>query len=426
MSRQTISIVVRRTIRYAGIGSLSLQTLGCADELISIINDLRNKKPISTVYLAQFGAQLFFLAFSYKNFKLTEKLTEFSGSRNPKSIRKILRQHNSDGSFKYLFAGADFMDKNIQGLANPMMMKLVFESCLNVAEKVKIECEKAFQVRIKLLFLHIDETFTVDILKMKPLMHTLLKRLNLKSLENLLLLTNGFIRRMNQQNHVTKKLEHAVSYDYFLKTVYMAINRNTDGNMNVFISSLVSSTTLDSLDGISSVRVSIENEIISEFDSNRTDLSEEFDNKFKREAESDIDLGRKIYLIIQDHSDKFVDELKHFPSSAKVNMEHLFEAIENILKRLTIEAATLFFGIVKSILVECVLQLPMPELIRAIFQKLVKHCNGNLTAMEKEIKAILNDKRKRDKFEKDFLDALVSKKELELRHCSVCNGQGFV
>lgn len=385
-----------------GIGSLSIQGIGCADELIAIINDLRAKKPISTVYIAQFGAQLFFLAFSAKNFQMTEKLTEVSGSRNPKSIRKILRQHNSNGSFKYLFTFADVMDKNVQtGLANPMMLRIVYESCLNVADKVKNECEKAFDLRIRSIMI---ESVTLK---------TLLNQMNFKSLEKLMNFTKKFICKSSQA-YREKKMEN-FPFDHYLKTVCMAIyNRNADQNINVSILSL----TEDSFDELAL-------EIIAEFVSNGTDLSKEFDSRFN--DSTDIDLGRKIYLVINDRCEKFVDYLKNCSKSWEANEEHLYEAIENVLKRLAIEAATLFFGLVKSILKECILEMPMPEAIRTIFQKLVKQFNGDLTAIEKKLKIYIQNKTKEngDKFEKDFIDKLFPKKVSELRECYVCGGQGF-
>lgn len=393
-----------------GIGSLSIQGIGCADELLTIINDLRAKKPISTVYIAQFGAQLFFLAFSAKNFQLTENLTEVSGSRNPKSIRKILRQHNSNGSFKYLFAAADVMEKNIEaGLAKPMMLRIIYESSLNVVDKVKNECKKAFNSRISCMLIMIEsETSTSSFLK------SLLKHMNFKSLEKLMNFTQKFICK-SSQTYREKKMEN-LPFDYYLKTVYMAIyNRNENENINVSISSL----TEDSFDDLA-------NEIISDFVLNGKDLSREFDNKFN--DLTDIDLGRKIYLIINARCEEFVDDLKNYSKSWEVSEEDLYEAIENVLKRLSIEAATLFFGLVKSILNECILQMPMPEAIRKCFQMLIRNFNGDLTAIEKKLKMYIwnNNKENGNKFEKDFIDELFPKEVLELKACSVCGGQGFV
>lgn len=405
LSRQTISTVVQRTIRYAGIGSLSFQTLGCADELCTIIHDLRTSKPISTVYVAQFCAQLFFLTFSFKNFQLTEKLTEVSGSRNPKSIRRILRQHNSDGSFKYLFAGADFMDKNIRGLANPMMLKCIFESCLNVAENVKKECEIAFDSRISTTVSKYSNNLS-ERAEIARLSKSLLKILNFNSLDKLMSFTTEFIARSSETYKETTG--QCLSCALFLKTVCLAIyNQHANGNINDFISSL----TEDEFDILA-----------GEFILTGNALSQEFDDKFN--GEEDLDLGRKIYLVIQARCEDFVNELKRFPSEVEAKKDLLYEATEIILKRLTIEAATLFFGLVKAILNECVLQLPMNEAIRIIFQKLVKKFNGNLTAIEKQLKSFLLYEN--NKFKKELIDELLSKKVLESRKCSTCGGVGFV
>lgn len=409
LSRQTISTVAQRTIRYAGIGSISFQTLGCTDEICTIINDLRTKKPISRVFLAQFGAQLFFLVFSVKNYKLTQKLTEVSGSRNPKSIRRILRQHNSGGSFKYLFAGADFMDKNIRGLiANPMMLRSIFGSCLNVAENVKMECEKAFDSRLLTTVTKCSYNLS-ERPEIAKLLEPLMKILNFNSLDKLMSFTTEFIARSSET--YIQMTGQSLSYAFFLKTVYMGIyNQHANGNINDFISSL----TEDEFDILA-----------GEFILTGNALSQEFDETFNDEV--DIDLGRKIYLVIQARCEHFVNELKRFSSAVEAREELLYEATEIVLKRLTIEAATLFFGLVKSILNECVLQLPMNEAIRIIFQKLVKKFNGDLTAIEKQLKSYLSyNKDEEDKFKREFIDELLSKKVLESRKCSICGGEGFV
>lgn len=411
LNRQTISTIARRGIRYAGVASVSLQGIGCGDELITIINDLRTKKPISTVYIAQFGAQLFFLAFSIKNFQLTEKLTEVSGTRNPKSIRKILKQHNSNGSFKYLFVGADFMEKNIQGVTTSML-RIIFENCLNVTDKVKNECERAFDMQIYSILDECDSNH-VNTMKKKTLLKTLLQNINFKSLKKLLNFTKKFITKSSQA-YREKKMEN-LPFEHYLKTVYMAIYNRTDVNENINASIL--SLTENDFDDLAS-------EIISMFVSNGDDLSKEFDSKF--EVSTDVKLGRKIYLMITLRCEKFVNDLQRF--SISESREQLYEVIENILKRLTFETATLFFGLVKSILNEYILQLPMPEAIQTIFQKLVKEFNGDLIEMEVKLKTYLLNKNKDngDKSEKDFIDKFFSKKALELRDCSVCGGQKFV
>lgn len=390
-----------------GVSSLTLQTIGCADDLIAIIKDLRDKKPISTVYIAQFGAQLFFLALSVKNFRLTEKLTEVSGSRNPKSIRKILRQHNSDGSLKYFFAGADFMEKNIQlGLTTPMMLRMIFENCLNVAEPVKNECEKAFDSRltsIERLYSHmLSAACPKDYFK--SLLTQLLKSLNFVSLDKLL--------KFAAKNHRKKNVG---AFEEYLFLVYVAVYKQDEiGNINDFISSL----TDDSFDILM-------DEIIIEYHLTGKDLPEGMETELEK---CEINLGRKIYLVIQARCGEFVDKLKEFQNSKEEALELLYEGVENILKRLTLEAATVFFGLVKSILNECVLQLPMPDAFKIVFQKLVKKFNGNLTAIEKELKLYLqHDSRERNTFKKDAIDSILqSKKALELKRCSVCGGQGFI
>lgn len=416
LNRQTIPIVARKAVRYVGLGSVSIQALGCADELITIINDLRINKPISTVYLAQFSAQLFFLAFSIKNFQLTEKLTEVSGTRNPKSIRKILRQHNSGGSFKYFVTGSDFLDKNISGLVNPTMLRVIHESCLNVAEKVKNSCEQKFGllIRERTRKFHFNIHDEVGKFELRSVILNLLKFMNFPSLDILL----DFTKRVHAKlSDTTMKCD---AFHFYLKKVYVVIcNFDANGRINTdeFFSKKLTDEGLNHL----------ADDIIAEMHQTGNELVKQFDEKFQSEYASLLNLGRKIYLVIQFHCEKFVNELKKFPSAVEASVDLFYDAIEYVLKRLTIEAATLFFGLVKDILNECVLEIPMHEAIKPIFQKLVKKFNGNLTLLEREINSYLSDRSKRNEFGKSFFDELmIPGRALKLKNCFVCGGQGFV
>lgn len=402
-----MSVVAQRTIRYVGIGSITFQALGCADELVYILNDLRTKKPISTVHLAQFGAQCFFLALSVKNFQLTEKLTSAAGTRNVKSIRRIIRQHNSDGSIRYLFAASDFMEKNVEGLSfTPMLLKTIFEGCLNVSSRVRNECEKEFNTHINSITADIEKKYEI---KLRTLFELLLEMINFKSLKILLELSEKFMDKSFQLYTVKR-------FDYYLKALYMAIfTKAMNNDFNGFILSIQQTGIDDLID-----------EINTEFIIIKIDLSEEFDKTFKSNVSSGLPIGRQIHLVIQHRSEIIINQLKQSVNSVDEGVEYLCESVEYILKRLTHDGVTLFFRLVKTILNEGVLQMPMPEAIRIIFQQTVKKFNGNLTALENSLKTHFLYKESFDEYKKDFIDKFLSKNALKLKDCPICGGHEYL
>ncbi|XP_031623104.1 uncharacterized protein LOC116340649 [Contarinia nasturtii] len=422
LNRQTLSKVAQRTITYVGASSIGFQAVGCADELISIISDLRRKKPISTVYLAQFGAQIFLLALSVKNFKLTEKLTEVSGQRNPKTIRKMLRNNNSDGSLKYLFSGADFLEKNINGFtANSMMIQSIFTGYLNVSQKVKVECEKYFDERLKTILdilvrdglINKEEFKAID-----QLLKYFLETMNLSSLDKFFELTKKFV--IESAEMPKSKTIREFSFDCYLKSVYISMIRNQNNtNINDFLSALTNDSFDMMVDEIRSDGSSI------------FGLCCQFDDIFGANLEKEMSLGRKISLIIEERCQIFVTKFIEFPIQS--TLDNLALSAQYVLRRLAIEAATLFFGITKQILNECVAQFinqnfSQHEFIKKSFQMLLKKCNGNLTNLEKYIKVLFDNKNgEYDRIKKDILDHYFSsRQETTLKECKVCGGENFI
>lgn len=417
MNRQTISNAAQRTIRYVGIGSLGFQVAGCADELYCIISDLRQRKPISTVYLAQFGAQVFLLALSVKNYRLTEKLTEVSGQRNPKTIRRMLRQHNSDGSFKYLFAGADYIEQNIQGLANPMMLKSLFTACLNVSQKVKTECENYFDLHFQFTF---DKLSKDGKMKkgdsMDKLLLFFLNNMNLRSLDKFLELTNKYALESAKMHKSRANLPLSI----YLKAIYMLLVKNEN---NVGINDFISALNDDSF-----------NTLIDEIKTDGfavTNLNFKFDSTFSEQLGIELSLGRKIYLIVENRCQKFMKDFVEFP--IETTLDHLAESIQYVLKRLAIEGATLFFGIAKQILNECLAQFvnskfSTNEFIKDTFIMLLKKCNGNLTLLERNLKMWFhNDNGQYDRIKKETIDYFFTfARNRALKKCKNCDGETFI
>lgn len=425
LNRQTISNVTQKTIRYIGAGSLAFQVCGCADELYGIIKDLRENKPISAVHLAQFGAQIFLLAHSAKSYKLTTTLTEVSGSRNPKTIRRMLRQHNSDGSFKYLFSGADFIEKNVKGLeiASPMMMRSIAIACLNVSDIVKKECEKMFNEKCGKILAQLLEHGHIknsDFNSVEKILKFFLGTMQLRSLIKLLELTNRFISESTKVHKNSANTNRTIKYEFYLKSIYMLIVENIDDNVN--INDFIFVLTHDSFD----IMV---NEIRSDAFS-IVALYSKFHENFSEQLEKDLSLGRVIHLIVEERSQKFLSEFKEFP--IRTSLDHLADAIQFVLRRLAIEAATLFFGIAKSILNECLREFVHQKVsedifIKELFQMLLKKCSGELRAMESFFKKLLDDKDgSYDRIKKEMIDRFFSrKKDQTLKICSECGGQNF-
>lgn len=415
MNRKAISDVAQKTIRYVGASSIGFQVIGCADDLCAIISDLRDKKPISSVYLAQFGAQIFLLGLSVKNFKLTQKLAEVSGQRNPKTIRKMLRQHNSDGSFKYLFSGADYIEKNIEGLTSPMMLRSIAVGCLNVVQTVKSECETTFQKRLNSIVDKLRDEKRIksnEIVPLKKLLGFFLVRMHLKSLERLLEMSSKLAVSL-----ASKLATHTeLSFQFYLKTMFMSVIQN-EQNLNIndfYISDSSFEIMVDQLKtGFKMVHLSVE-----------------FDNVYGEQLDDDLSLARKIHLIVEERCQIFIAEFIKLP--VKKTLDRLADVTQYILKRLTIEAATFFFGMIKQILNECALKFlynkGSPEsYIKETFQMLLKKCNGNLKILETQLKKWVNVKDgSYDRIKKESIDHyFTSKSRLVGKFCGKCGGETF-
>lgn len=422
LNRKAISDTAQKVITYVGAGSIGFQVVGCADELICILIDLRERKPISAVYVAQFGAQLFLLALSVKNFKLTQTLTEVSGQRNPKTIRKMLRKNNSDGSFKYLFSGADFIEKNVHGLTSRMMLESIFSNCLNVVQKVKIECESRFDDRFKSILDDLSKKGTIKTSEtdsMGNLLKFFLKKMTLRSLDKFIELT---IKLVEKSSHLHKSKRNArMSFEFYLKSFYMSmINNENNANINDFLSALTDN----------SFEMMVE-EMIADF--TMVFFCFEFDEYLKEQQtqdnSTDLSLGRKIYLIIEEHCQTFITQFIELPM--RTTIDRLAESIQYVLRRLTIEAAQFFFIITKEILKECakfvVENVSSADFIKEFFEKLLKKYNGDLKLLEESLQELLEYGDEYDSIKKAALDDFVfSRNKPSLTDCKDCGGKRFI
>lgn len=313
----------------------------------------------------------------------------------------MLRQHGADGNFKYLFAGADLMDKNIQMGLSPALFKMISNQLLNVALRVKQESELIFESRIRRYF---DDCSRKTI-------YTLLNFINLKSLEELNELAKTFMLKYKASFIAIREGNYTL--EYFLKTIFMTIyNLQPKSDINSYIS-YVSGDEFENF----------ANKIVSDFISTDIDLCEEFDNQFKK---TELDTASKIYLVIRERAEMIYNDLKQFrPNDVK---DYLLDKIQYILERLACDAAKLFFSLLKSILDECHSAIPMPTAIEKLFKELVKKFKGDLIAIEREL--LLSMRRERNNFINRYkfclLDKNISGGALTLKTCFVCGGQGFV
>ncbi|XP_055318524.1 uncharacterized protein LOC129576824 [Sitodiplosis mosellana] len=479
-SGQNISHLTRNTVRFMNIGALSLHTTGCLDGFHTMLSNWTNGEPISKVHLAQLSASLFLLTHSISNFQAAEQIMRSNDSSNPNSMKEILCERQK-GAFSHLVNETvlirglrtdvgQIIVRSIKSLGDPReLLKFVeaqqqkiqqhmteatkkeseveaeatvnasappFEDdkivkqedfCVNVSLAVVMEYCEVFDNRLKSMVGTLQQQVTnrgTESLR-KVLVH-LLDDMTLKTYAIFLNFVQELVVRV--ANKLEEQIGAPTHFERFLKLAYAQFVERSTKEKFLDINNYI--LTLDS-DKLHFIDFQIREYLNEQTAESLATLELNYDAAHA--YKSDLSDNRKVYLLIEERVEMFSGKFKMCCATANVNELH--ETIEEILKRLSYESATIFFALAKKLLNDHAvnIQLSLGRFISVdifitdIYCLLTKiSAEDGCASLNEYLFQYTDDLY--DLIETEFKQNYVLEHENSLKktQCSVCAGEAFV
>lgn len=475
-SGQNISHITRSTVRFMNIGALSLHTTGCLDGFHTMLHNFYNGEPFSKVHLAQLSASLFLLTHSISNFQAAEQLMRATDSENPDSMKAALCQRQKS-SFQHLVNETTLIRglrtdvgqiivRSIKSLGDPRELLKFIEAhqqsnvTETTAETVTEESEEPAEqqapkeddlivkqedyviVTTPAVAKEYSEMFDIRLngiiatlekqvknrgpSSLRTVLIHLLDEMTLKSYNKCLNFVQELAVRMTQP--LEQRINDGpIHFEWFLKLVYAQFverfgKQKKWPNLNQYIKSLEG-------DEWKFINFQIREYLDGQTVETLGNLEAKYDAAHA--YKDDLSDNRKVYLLIEERVEEFSSKFKMCCATANVNELH--ETIEEILKRLSYESATIFFALAKKLLNDHAtnIQLSLGRFISVdIF---ITDIYSLLTIISAEDCESLNEYLFQytddlyDKIETEFKQNYVLELESSLKKtlCSVCAGEAF-
>lgn len=461
-SGQNISHLTRNTIRFMNIGALSLHTTGCLDGFHTMLSNFYNGEKISKVHLAQLSASLFLLTHSISNFQAAEQLMRNSDSTNPDSMKAILCERQKT-SFQHLVNETvlvrglrsqvgQIIVRSIKSLGDPKELIQFIESYKNLTETTEPEAIEQF-LPDKYLMVK-QEDFCVGTVpavaseysnvfddRLKSIITTLEKQVRnggesslravlvhmldemmLKSFNKFVNFTQEFIVRVTSS--LEERIKTPMNFEFFVKLIYSQFMERIDKKetLNHYILSLQD-------EKLQFIDFQIREYLNDQTAESLAKVENDYDAAHG--SVEDLSENRKVFLLIEERVEEFSGKFKMCCDTANVNDLH--ETIEDILRRLSYESATIFFALAKKLLSDHAanIQLSLGRFISIdifitdIYCLLNKISADECDSLNEYLFQYTDDLY--DKIETEFKENYVLRHDNSLKKatCSACAGEVF-
>lgn len=483
-SGQNISHLTRNTVRFMNIGALSLHTTGCLDGFHTMLYNFYNGEPISKVHLAQLSASLFLLTHSISNFQAAEQIMRSSDSSNPNSMKEILCERQRS-SFNHLVNETvlirglrtdvgQIIVRSIKSLGDPRELLKFIESqqqrleqqeeqpvvvanekeaeamssapapvptpiseddmivkqedfCVNATPAVAKEYCEVFDNRLKSLVSTLEKQVTNrGTESLQTILIHLLDDITFKSYTKFLNFVQELVVRV--QRTLEERIKAPIHFECFLKLAYAQFVERSTKEKYLDVNNYI--LTLDE-DKLHFIDFQIREYLNEQSPETLENLERSYD--IAHAYKTDLSENRKVFLLIEERVDLFSSKFKMCCATANVNELH--ETIEEILKRLSYESATIFFALAKQLLNDhaVAIQLSLGRFISVdifitdIYCLLTKiSADDDFDSLNEYLFQYTDDLY--DKIEAEFKQNYVLEHESSLKKtlCSVCSGEAFV
>lgn len=449
------------------ISALGLHTTGCLDGFHTMLYNFYNGEPISKVQLAQLSASLFLLTHSISNFQMAEQLLRTSDSQNPDSMKQILCrrqkiafQHLVNETVLVRGLGSDVGEiivRSIKSLGDPRGLLKFIEShretipvatepanempkiepepeelvvkqedfCMGVVPDVTAEYCEAFDKRFETILTALEKQANIrGKSSLETILIFLLDQMTFKSFDIFLNFVQKLIACAAQT--LDAQLKVALPFECFVKlilTKFDALVAQEDGaNLNRFILSR-------SDDQFANIEFDIRESLSGETIDSIEKAEKDFDSRF--EIKANLSENRKVFLLIDERVMEFAGQFKLCCATATLN--ELNETIEDILKRLSYQSATIFFAIAKKLINDHAvnIQLSLGRFISIdifmtdIYCLLLKLSAEHCDSLNEYLFQYTDDLY--DKIEENFKQSYVLTNDATLKKglCMICAGEVF-
>lgn len=466
-SGQNISHLTRNTIRFMNISALGMHTTGCLDGFHTMLYNFYTGEPISKVHLAQLSASLFLLTHSISNFQTAEQLLRTSDSHNPDSMKQILC-HRQKITFQHLVNETalirglrsdvgQIIVRSIKSLGDPKELIKFIEShrekiheateqpnvptvesepkefvvkqedfCMGVLPDVIMEYCETFDKRLETILTTLEmQANSRGKFALKTILHILLDEMTFKSFNIFLNFIQELIVCAGQT--LEKQLKMALPFEGFVKLIHtkfdaLVAQEDETADLNGFILS----RTDEQLATIGIViRDSFDGETIDSIEK----VEKDFDSRFENVAH--LSENRKVFLLIDERVVEFAGQFKLCCGTA--NLNELNETIQDILKRLSYQSATIFFALAKKLINDHAvnIQLSLGRFISVdifvtdIYCLLMKLSAEHCDSLNEYLFQYTDDLY--DKIEDNFKQSYILTNEASLKKglCMICAGEVF-
>lgn len=475
-SGQNISHLTRNTVRFMNIGALSLHTTGCIDGFHTMLHNFYNGEPISKVHLAQLSASLFLLTHSISNYQAAEQLLRNSDSNNPDSMKAILCERQKS-SFQHLVNETalirglrtdvgQIIVRSIKSLGDPKeLLKFIelhqesqpIESepteaestdepietvnqeppaappnftmkqedfCVGVLPDVAKEYIEVFDSRLKSIISTLEKQVkNGGETSLKMILMHLLDEMTFKVFNKFLNFTQELVVRVTRS--LEERIKISINFELFLKLVYSQFSERSSKEKYADLNGYVTSLEDDKLQFI-------DFQIRDYLSEQTADTLTHLESNFDLAHDYDLSDDRKVFLLIGERVDEFSSKFKMCCATANVNELH--ETIEEILKRLSFESASIFFALAKKLLNDHAvnIQLSLGRFISVdifitdIYCLLTKISADECDSLNEYLFQYTDDLY--DKIETEFKQNYMLEHDSSLKKtmCSVCAGEAFI
>lgn len=450
------------------ISALGLHTTGCLDGFHTMLYNFYNGEPISKMHLAQLSASLFLLTHSISNYQTAEQLLRTSDSQNPDSMKQILCRRQKI-TFEHLVNETalirglrsdvgQIIVRSIRSLGDPKELLKFIEShrlatvpeateetnetanidpkpdelvvkqedfCMGVMPDVIMEYCETFDKRFETILISVEKhAYSRGKSSLEMILIFLLDEMTFKSFHIFLNFVQELIVRAAPM--LQKQFKLALPFECFVKLIYAkfdALVAQEDGaNLNGFI---LSRTDEQLANYDFDIRDSLNGETIDSIEQAEKDLESRFEFK------ANLSENRKVYLLIDERVVEFAGQFKLCCGTA--NLNELNETIEDILKRLSYQSATIFFALAKKLINEHAVNIQlslgrfisvdifMTDIYCLLMKLYAEHCDS----LNEYLFQYTDDLY--DKIEENFKQSYVLTNDATLtkRLCMVCAGVVF-
>lgn len=457
------------------IGALSLHTTGCLDGFHTMLYNFYNGEPISKVHLAQLSASLFLLTHSITNFQAAEQLMRSSDSNNPESMKTILRERQKS-SFNHLVNETvlirglrsevgQIIVRSIKSLGDPKELLKLIESqreqnvtetetddaekdgeteqkddedeptiilkqedfCVNAAPDVAKEYCELFDTRLKSIVSKLEKQVTNQgTQSLQTILIHLLEDMTFKSFNIFLNFVQELVVKLNRP--LEERIKTSIYFECFLKLVSAQFVERSAKAKSLDINDYILSLDDDKLQFI-------DFQIREYFNEQTAESLEHLEASYDaaHTYPSELSENRKVFLLIEERVEMFSAKFKLCCATANVNELH--ETIEEILKRLSCESATIFFALAKQLLNDHAvsIQLALGRFISVdifitdIYCLLTKmSADHDCDSLNEYLFQYTDDLY--DQIEKEFKENYVLEHDGSMKkiQCAVCAGEAFI